>query len=315
MINNDLIDWLLKGDPSIKYQVHRDLFNTDKKQLEILQKNISKSGWVHDLLQKQADNWIWGNGLYSPKWISSTYTLLLLKRLSLSQDNKNAIKGAQVLLNQGLNKDGGINFSKTIDNSETCITGLVLSICSYFNLNDEKIFNLIDYLLKEQMEDGGWNCQKINGAVHSSMHTTINVLEGLLDYKNKYQYKINKIKEAENKAHEFLLNHKLYKSDKTYKIIDRKFTYLSFPPRWYYDILRGMDYFYFYNKEYDSRMKDALSIIIKKKNKNGKWPLQGKHPGKVYFELEKDTKNSRINTLRVLRILSNYQSDLEGDIK
>src|SRR6056297_203510 len=136
MINNDLIDWLLKGDPSIKYQVHRDLFNTDKKQLEILQKNISKSGWVHDLLQKQADNWIWGNGLYSPKWISSTYTLLLLKRLSLSQDNKNAIKGAQVLLNQGLNKDGGINFSKTIDNSETCITGLVLSICSYFSLND-----------------------------------------------------------------------------------------------------------------------------------------------------------------------------------
>jgi hypothetical protein len=315
MINSELINWLLDGDPSIKYQVHRDLLNTDKKQLEILQKNISKSGWVHNLLQKQADNWIWGNGLYSPKWISSTYTLLLLKRLNLLQDNTKAINGAQVLLDQGLNKDGGINFSKTIDNSETCITGLVLSICSYFNLNDKKIFNLIDYLLKEQMEDGGWNCQKINGAVHSSFHTTINVLEGLLDYKNKYQYKINKIKEAENKAHEFLLKHKLYKSDKTDKIIDRKFTYLSFPPRWYYDILRVMDYFYNYNKEYDLRMGDALRLIIKKKNQKNRWPSQGKHPGKEYFELEKDTKNSRINTLRALRILNKYERYLEEDIK
>src|SRR6056297_4178972 len=111
MINNDLIDWLLKGDPSIKYQVHRDLFNTDKKQLEILQKNISKSGWVHDLLQKQADNWIWGNGLYSPKWISSTYTLLLLKRLALPPNNKQAQNGTTILLDRGLYKDGGINFS------------------------------------------------------------------------------------------------------------------------------------------------------------------------------------------------------------
>jgi len=315
MINTDLINWLLNGDPSIRYQVHRDLLNTNKEQLEKLKYDISKSGWVYKLLLKQNDNWIWGNGLYSPKWISSTYTLLLLKRLYLSPENTKAINGAQVLLEEGLYKDGGINFSKTIKNSETCITGMVLTICTYFNLKDKKVFNLIDYLLEEQMEDGGWNCQKINGAVHSSFHTTINVLEGLLDYKNKYKYKLNEIVKAENKAHEFLLDHKLYKSDKTDEIIDRKFTYLSFPPRWYYDILRGMDYFYFYNKEYDSRMKDALSIIIKKKNKNGKWPLQGKHPGKVYFELEKDTKNSRINTLRVLRILSNYQSDLEGDIK
>ncbi|MDZ7671852.1 MAG: hypothetical protein U5K53_03305 [Halanaerobiales bacterium] len=128
--------------------------------------------------------------------------------------------------------------------------------------------------MNEQMADGGWNCQKENGAVHSSMHTTINVLEGLLDYRDKYNYKLEEVRKAENKAHEFLLTHKLFKSDKNDKIIDKKFTYLSFPPRWRYDILRVMEYFYFYNKEYDNRMEEALKLIVNKKNKNGKWPLR-----------------------------------------
>jgi hypothetical protein len=313
MIDNELIEWLLKGDPSIIYQLHRDLLNTDREKLDLLQNNIAESGWGHKLLSKQSDNWIWGNGLYSPKWISSTYTLLLLKRLNLSQDNAKALKGAQVLLEEGLNNDGGINFSKTINSSETYITGIVLSICSYFNLNDKRIYNLIDYILNEHMEDGGWNCQKENGAVHSSMHTTINVLEGLLDYRNKYNYKLEKVSKAENKAHQFLLTHKLFKSDKNDKIIDKKFTYLSFPPRWRYDVLRVMEYFYFYNKEYDNRMEEALKLIVNKKNKNGKWPLQCKHAGRVYFELEDDNKNTRINTLRVLRVLKKYANNCEGE--
>ncbi|MGM0446371.1 MAG: hypothetical protein ACQEQH_08165 [Bacillota bacterium] len=139
---NELIEWLLKGDPSIKYQLHRDLLDTDRKKLERLQQDIAENGWGHKLISKQGDNWIWGNGLYSPKWISSTYTLILLKRLNLPQDNEKAVKGAQVLLEKGLNNDGGINFSKTINISETCVTGMVLSICSYFNLDDKRIYNL-----------------------------------------------------------------------------------------------------------------------------------------------------------------------------
>lgn len=307
MVDSKIIEWLLKGDPSIRYQTNRDLLDLDKDKLNKLKRDIAKDGWGDKFLSKQGPDGIWGNGLYSPKWISSTYTLLLLKRLCLKESNQKAIKGAQILLDEGLNDDGGINFSKTINSSETCITGMVLSISSYFNLNDKKIFKLIDYIIDQQMSDGGWNCQKRKGAVHSSMHTTINVLEGLLDYRNKYNYRLDEVNKIEKKAHQFLLKHKLFKSDKNDQIIDKKFTYLSFPPRWRYDILRVMDYFYFYNKDYDIRMNDALEIIENKKNKAGKWPLQGKHKGKVYFELEEDRKNSRINSLRALRILKRYK--------
>ena len=310
-----LFNWLLKGDPSIRFQVHRDLLNTEKDKLKEVQQEILKKGWALKLLKKQDEDGIWGGGLYSPKWISSTYTLLLLKRLALPNDNQQAKRGANILLDGGLYKDGGINFSKTLNYSEICITGIVLSLLSYFHIKDERIYNLIDYLIKEQMPDGGWNCQKINGAVHSSLHTTINVLEGLLEYKKIFDYKIEKIEEIETEAHEFILQHKLYKSDKTGNVIDKRFTYLSFPPRWYYDILRALDYFYFYNKEYDARMEDALKLLIKKRNKNNKWPLQDEHRGKVYFNLEKNKKESRINTLRAMRVLNKYDNNIIGGVK
>lgn len=305
-----LIYWLLRGDPAIRYQLHRDILGSDSDKLKVLKANMINQGWVKRLLDKQNEDGIWGGGLYSPKWISSTYTLLLLKRLSISKSNLQARKGTLILLEKGLNKDGGINFSKTIASSETCITGMVLSLLSYFQIKDERVKNIINYLINEQMSDGGWNCQKKNGAKHSSMHTTINVLEGLLEYKKVFDYKETKIINMEIKAHEFLLQHRLYKSDKTGQIIDRKFTYLSFPPRWYYDILRVLEYFYFYDKEYDNRMDDALNLLIKKKNKDCKWPLQGKHKGKEFFELENNLKESKINTLRALRILKKYKKNL-----
>lgn len=310
MQEQKIVYWLLEGDPSLKYQVHRDLLGTCEEQLVEKQSIIEREGWGKKLLSEQDEDGIWGGGLYSPKWISSTYTLLLLKRLCLSRDNQQAKRGTHILLERGLYKDGGINFSKTLSNSETCITGMVLSLLAYFKIEDERSHQLVDYLIKEQMPDGGWNCQKVNGATHSSLHTTINVLEGLLEYKRTFDYKNKQITDMEEKAHEFILKHRLYKSDQSGEIIDRKFTYLSFPPRWYYDILRVMEYFYFYDREYDARMADALNLLLKKKNKACKWPLQAKKPGREYFELEGNTKESRINTLRAMRVLKKYKQYL-----
>jgi len=310
MKEQKIIYWLLEGDPSLKFQVHRDLLGTCEEQLIEKQSIIEKEGWGKRLLAEQSEDGIWGGGLYSPKWISSTYTLLLLKRLCLSRDNQQARKGTHILLDKGLYKDGGINFSKSLSYSETCITGMVLSLLAYFKIDDKRSHQLVDYLISEQMPDGGWNCQKVKGATHSSLHTTINVLEGLLEYKRSFDYRNKKIIEMEKEAHEFIFKHNLYKSDKSGEMIDRKFTYLSFPPHWYYDILRALEYFYFYNKEYDKRMEDALNLLLNKKNKACKWPLQGKKPGKVYFELENNTKESRINTLRAMRVLKKYKQYL-----
>ncbi|WP_038042551.1 prenyltransferase/squalene oxidase repeat-containing protein [Thermosipho africanus] len=182
-----------------------------------------------------------------------------------------------------------------------------MNIACYSNIQHENIFEIVDFILKTQMDDGGWNCRLNDKPHHSSLHTTINVLEGLKEYINSgYVYRKTEILNAMEKAHEFILVHKLYKSDKTNQVIDKKMTMLSYPSRWRYDILRALDYFQSIDFQYDPRMEDALNLSLKKKLKSNKWPLQQKYPGRVFFDFEKVGKESRINTVRALRVLKKY---------
>lgn len=295
------IDWLLKGDPSIKYQTKRDLLEIPDQELESLQNKIQHEGWGKRFLSFQEESGMWGGGLYSPKWISTHYTLMTLMRLGLPQNNQQARKACRLLLDKGYFRDGGINHFASLNHSETCVTAMTLSLLCYFKIEDERIHSIKDFLTSQQMQDGGWNCESFNGATHSSFHTTISSLEALLMYV-KAQNESPDIHQARNRAHDFLLMHHLFRSDKTGEIIDQKMTRFSFPPRWKYDVLRALDYFQEINAPHDPRFCDAITLL-RKKEKNGRWPLQQKYSGLVYFDMEQVGKASRINTLRALRVL------------
>ena len=301
-MSKQVINWLLRGDPSVQYQVKRDLTGALPEELHDLQETIPHKGWCKRLLSYQDKNGLWGGGIYSPKWISTHYTLMLLMRLCLPKQNAQAKKGCKVLLNNGFYDDGGINHFVSLKYGEACVTAMTLALLCYFNIEDERVHALTNFLLGQQMDDGGWNCERPKGAVHSSFHTTISVLEGLLMYKGSYSHKSTEIQKAQKAAHEFLLAHHLFRSDKTGQIVDQKMTRFSFPPRWKYDIMRALDYFREADAPHDPRFCDAITIL-RKKEKEGKWPLQQKHAGLFFFELEKPGKASRINTLRALRIL------------
>ena len=300
----NILNWLLSGDPSIIYQVNRDLLDTSKNQLNKLRNRIIKTGWGKRFLDKRDNTTgLWGNGIYSPKWISTTYTLLDLKNLCIPPDTKQYIESSKLLLNNLWN----IPLKKKDRYLDLCISGMLLNLCCYSKIDTPKIKENIDYILDKQFNDGGWNCRWEFDKDHSSLHTTINILEGLHEYiKNKYTYRKNEIISSVKKSHEFILMHKLFKSDKSGKVIDNKMLMLSWPCRWRYDILRCMDYFKAADQKYDTRMNDAMAIIIKKRMKNNYWPVQQKQPGLVHFEMEKVGKESRWNTLRVLRILKKY---------
>jgi hypothetical protein len=303
------LHWLLDGDPAIRWQVMRDLLKSNKTLTQKERDQIARSGWGQRLLAQQADDGMWGGGLYSPKWISTTYTLLLLRRLGLPPPHPQVNKACALLLDKGCYGDGGINFSPTINHSETCITGMVVSIVSYFRYRNPRIQQLITHLLQQQMLDGGWNCQSYRGATHSSVHTTISVLEGLREYQLSSTDRANsneRIIEAQAKGREFLLAHRLFRSHRTGKIFDPKITRFSFPPRWRYDILRALDYFQACDATYDNRMNDALQIIANKRTADGRWLLQQRYPGRTFFEMEQVGEPSRWNTLRALRILQKY---------
>jgi hypothetical protein len=180
---------------------------------------------------------------------------------------------------------------------------MVLSILSYFAYDDDRLDTIADHVLDQQMPDGGWNCRRRFGATHASVHTTINVLEGLRRYELHRGRKVAAVRAAQARGREFLLVHRLFRSDRTGDIIKPIFLRLSFPPRWHYDILRALDYFQAVNARRDERLAEAVEIVRSKQSADGRWPLENSYKGKTYFRLERLGAPSRWNTLRALRVL------------
>jgi hypothetical protein len=264
---------------------------------------VASEGWGTRFLELQDSSGTWGGGLYSPKWISTTYSLLTLRRLGLPHTNLQANRGCVLLLDSGFQSDGGIHFSKRkINHSEIYSTGMVLSIFAYYKFSDNRVHTIVQHLLDQQMSDSGWNCRSYMGDTHGSFHTTISVLEGLWEYEKAFGLD-SAVAQARSKAHEFLWMHHLYRFHRTHEIFDPKMLRLSFPPRWRYDYLRSLDYFQDCYSPKDERMSEAIKLLISKRNVEGRWLVNSGMTGKIFFELEKAGLSSRMNTLRALRVL------------
>ena len=308
--NKIQIDWLLEGDPSIRYQTLRDLLKVSIKDTNQAKRDILNKGWGKRLFELQLENGTWSNALYSPKWTSTFYTLLLLKQFG-TPDTKNTEKACKILLDKGFfPKDGGINYWKSWKQGECCVTAMLLSMLCHFNIEDDRIHRMSEFLISRQMPDKGWNCEIYRGAKHSSFHTTISVLEGFWEYEKHFPDcdLTNLIRIKQEEGIEFLLNHHLYKSNTTWQHVDHRMTKLSFPPRWHFDIIRCLDYFQEKNIIKDTRMNDAFNLLINKQTTDGIWKLEIKYPAKLFFEMEKVGKESRWNTLRALRIIKWWET-------
>lgn len=305
MHKDQVIEWLLEGDVSIQYQVVRDLLGSDQKKLR---ERIAKEGWGREFLSRRNQDGHWGRSFYQPKWTSTHYTLLDLKNLNISPTVTEIRQTVVMILQDEKGKDGGLNPSRTIGQSDVCINGMGLNYGAYFGAPQEDLRSIVDFILSQHMPDGGFNCRlNRSGAKHSSMHTTICTLEGLREYiTNGYQYRVDEVRVVEEQAQEFLLQHRLFRSDRTGDVIDPKMLMLSHPTRWRYDILRALDSFRAAGVHHDPRLQDALHVIIKKQLEGGTWPLQARHAGQTHFHMETVGKPSRWNTLRALRVLKHF---------
>ncbi|MFN8580869.1 MAG: hypothetical protein U0163_07845 [Gemmatimonadaceae bacterium] len=304
------IAWLMEGDPSIRWQTMRDLLGASTAAIARERGRVARDGWGSRLLAKQDARGGWATGragdegLYSPKWISTTYTMLLLCDFGLPQRNVAARRACRLLLDKGLRKDGGIGYG-VWNQSETCVTGMVLSILSYFRLADSGLREIAAHLLRAQMDDGGWNCRRPRGATHSSVHTTISALEGLRWYELHTAVPRERaaMREAQRRGREFLLAHRLFRSHRTRQVMKPEFLRFVFPPRWHYDVLRALDYFQSVDAPRDARLAEAVGMVQERQQSDGHWLLEGEYRGKTYFRLETPGRPSRWNTLRALRVL------------
>ncbi len=307
---NSLKDWLLEGDVSIQYQVHRDLLGLERSDLK---KRIASEGWGAAFLKYRQKKGHWGKGFYQPKWISSHYTLLDLKNLGVSEQHPLLIESVDFILREEKSPDGGIGPFGDRHLSDVCVNGMFLNYSSYFKTAQQDLESIVDFILSQRMADGGCNCRSNrSGANHSSLHSTLSVLEGIHQYLlSGYKYRENELRKMKQSGEEFILLHQLFRSDKTGEVINKEFLKFRFPCRWHYDILRALDYFAMSRAIWDDRLIPAIKQLLKKKRKNGSWNLNAHYPGKFHFQMELAGKPSRWNTLRALRVLKYFEIDMK----
>lgn len=304
LATTETLDWLMSGDASVRYGVERYLLGADAETLERERSFIARSGWCARLLAEQDRDGRWAGALYSPKYTSTHYTLLTLRRLNLPPTDPKARAAALILLDAGFREDHGVNYSSAVEaRAETCISGMCLSMFSYFGLEDDRIRLLAEHLIEQQMPDGGWNCQRHRGATHGSFHTTTSTLEGLSDYLHANLGADPAVRSAISRGQDFLLRHRLFKSDHTGAVVSPAMTRFPFPPMWQHDVLRALDHFASTAASRDERASDAIGLVLSKQRSDGRFPQYRGPSGNYFFPFETVGRASRINTLRVLRVL------------
>ncbi len=305
-MRDDVVRWLLRGDPAIRWQVMRDLLDAPPAEVEAARAEVAERGWGRRLLDRQHECGRWSadqgpasnRGLYMPKWTSTTYTLLLLRKLGLAPGHPGALAGCRELVQHARwFESGGLGYFPTYPVAEACVSAMVLSVLEAFDYPDAEARQLLRrYLLEAQMEDGGWNCEV--GSTHSSFHTSISVLEALqLCPPNR------RIEQATRRGREFFLRHQMYRSCSTGEEIKPEFKRLSPPIGWKFDVLRGLDHFAAARPDRDPRLADAVSVLRQRQRDDGRWVAHARMAGAVHFELEPARKPSRWATLVCLRVL------------
>jgi hypothetical protein len=293
--------WLMAGDPAVRWQVMRDLHGAPPDLVAVERARVSVQGWGARLLAEQDPDGRWAAALYSPKWTSTTYTLLLLARLGLPSGHPQALAGCRRLWDGARWHGGGLTLAKSIREPETCITGMLVFLSSAFGHRDPRTEPTVEWLLREQLADGGWNCESIRrGSSHGSFHTSITVLEALLAYERAGG--AVPVGPAMVAGREFLLAHRLYRSHRSGAVADPAFLRFPFPPQWHFDVLRGLEHFRAAEARPDERLGDAVEVVEQARSRDGTWPMHRPYPGRQWFALE--TRGpSRWATLRALRVL------------
>jgi hypothetical protein len=302
------LKWLLDSDPSIRWQVMRDLAGEVLDAVASERSRVSTRGWGATLLALQSPAGNWGNPKDDRGLLITLYTLVVLMDFGLDPASKQARKMIDRV-------DNRLVF-KPLDNrpflhgeTEPCINGRILALGAYFKEPNDA---LARQLLREQLEDGGWNCEAVEHSAkrplsrRSSFHTTICVLEGLLAYERAGR-KSAAVTKARKKGEKYLLDRHLFRSLRTGEVIDERWLRFSFPTFWHYDVLRGLDYLRNAGVKPDDRVREAVKIVISRRHQNGRWPLNLLHRELVPVEIETDVgRASRWNTLRALRVLRWY---------
>jgi hypothetical protein len=305
-----VIDWLLDADPSLRWQVMRDLIDEPASAVAIERARAATEGAGARILALQAADGRWGGAAWNRGWDSTMHALMLLREFGLDPAGPEVRRAIALVRDHVTWRGSGPEecdanafFEGEV---EPCINGQVAACGAYFGVD---VSGLIDRLLGEQLPDGGWNCEAPERSMRSSFNTTICILEALLEYETRFGSHPD-VTDARLLGQEYLLERRLHRRRSSGEAIARArksgvdFTRVALPTWWHYDVLRGLEYLRRANASPDGRAAEAIAIVESRRDRTGRWPLDIRHAGRMLVEIDDgEGEASRWNTLRAMRVL------------
>jgi hypothetical protein len=321
-----VIDWLLDpehSDPSIRWQVMRDLLDAPHAEWAAERARVETEGWGARLLALEDEDGQWAGGAHFPAdfdwhgpeaqrgpdgrmaaqpWTATSHSLSLLREFGLDPSSERVQRAVKLVGANARWEEGGQAYWD--GEVEPCINGMTVANGSYFGVD---VSPLVERLVRERLDDGGWNCEAEEGSVRSSFATTINVLEGLVEFERATGGTPGS-QGARRSGEEYLLKRALFRRLSTGEPADQRFLRFAHPNRWRYDVLRTLDYFRsaasLTGAAPDPRLGEAIDHVRSRRLANGTWPLDWSPPGRVWFGVDDGPgRPSRWVTLRAMRVL------------
>jgi hypothetical protein len=315
MSNTSVVRWLLHSDPSIRWQVMRDLTDAPADEVRAERARVATEGAGARLLALQAPDGRWGGAAWNRGWDSTMHVLSLLREMGLDPASAEGRRAVGLVRDRvtwrGCGPEEADDNAFFVGEVEPCINGQIGAIGAYFG---QDVRGIVDRLIAEQLPDGGWNCEAANGSTRSSFNTTICVLEALLEYELAVGAGSD-VTGARLRGQEYLLARRLFRRRSTGEVIERDrkgaaaWTRFAFPTWWHYDVLRGLEYLRRAGVAPDERVAEAIALVASKRDDDGRWPLETRYPGTMAVETDEgEGRPSRWNTLRALRVLDWYSA-------
>ena len=213
-------------------------------------------------------------------------------------------------LGEHIGDDGGVNPTDSVKVSDVCMNGMFLAFAAYFAAGPTALRSIVDFILGQQLDDGGFNCRaNRSGARVSSVHSTTSVIDGLAEYlRCGYSHRAEEVRFAIEAGTTTLLDRNLYQRRADGEPIRAEFTRFHEPPRWHFDVLRGLDVLRSAGVSYDPRLDAALAIVRERRRPDGRWVGAAQYPGLTHLTYPRAGTPNRWVTLRALRVLRHFTS-------
>jgi hypothetical protein len=310
---NGALQWLLEeGEPSIRYLTLTQLLGKPEKDPDVkaTKERIGREGWAAAILARQKPGgwWVHQENLYRPKYLSTNWMLLVLSDLGVTKDDPRIQRAADLWRDRFSKGDGGFG-ADTAKSSHLCIAGnTARGLVKLGYGDDPKVKSAMDWLVKNQANNGGWSCYGSGGNLDS--------WEGMSAFAAYPRQRWTKsMKSAVERGAEFYLRKSMDQQGARYEPWYR----FHYPVHYYYDLLVGLDFMTALGYGDDERLGGAIGLLREKTGADGKWNLDAIHPdveggmaewyskhqsqAPTPFALEKPGRPSKMITLRAMVVL------------